>query len=1854
MDEPKLQSPVPLPIQDARVSQTRRPASDNIDSTIEYAQDQVPTRDYLSDPESQGLYGYHRAEDYHGENEAQRHLAVSIPRSMQPRLPQEGELALLRQEIRRAQPQSSVHQKNHNFDRPEYKRPRGSSLAFRNLGPRPIDNTYQRNSGAAYSSNNSVPYVLNHGPPYPPNHGSPYASNNGPTYTSNSAPPGYAVLNPQQTHAMDVDAHLYAAGTSTMPHEAAIPRAEYSGQTPYHVIEPVQSPLYFQSQIQQIHRDNQRGYAQQYIGSAQMHNQPRKHASVVKKPARMNFSNDARVLGHREAWNHDGAPLYLPQDTHQSSRHTNFLQPGNHWDNSIYIQNAQVAADSLVGGERSYSNDYKYRNKDKRLPQPSPNNLARGTMSLRENNPPNIEPMNLDIQISKPASAPVTQGVQEALHQASVEGTRPVDENPKLSSPTPIRTQSPSVPMTGQYPQNQQSLQLSQILNGVVPTIQQAVAAPTQVVTAPLFREPQGHHRLSEEGNRDLWIGNVPMGVQKDMLDKIFRCWGPISNINICQSKVQVQRFQFAFIRCVTPISPCLERYTDVVACSFDKAIDAEAAMKYLDGRILEEIGGACLIVRPALKKFDTETRSRKEFPQYGQNALLNGSSDTAKGRTRSTSDSSLISANPNAQRKVSQSSHQGKISRQVISKQESRAPSDSSAITDPYANEAQYIDKSAEAGEENFSIKKLLASPQKERFADVQQLKIRKDLKALDLDVERDTVSPSHPGLPATPKTRANQHQATVAKSPADDRLHKPTGLEAKPVALGDFISPVKSQRHPQQGHVQKHVPTSSAVANGSPKKKPKKSTIKMKQLATRGAISPSEMGGDQKPQTNLRGLQKASKHPVVPNKVILQINTSDHKLPLEHQSLECSSADQGWGIAGKAFVQPDNKAEDDGTLEGIDKQIVQDVKSQVDKINAGQQVVGSKSMASLIDNETMRIVDQNSRFDASSTLDSEESTSVSVSMSAQPSSNSQSELSDGAAKEPEEPETGSRNGSQVPARVPLAQEQHVIMEKNRLGLRVEDGDAVADLANLPPIITKQQATEREEQPKRSLSQSKITTPEALRKPPSANELSPYLSTTPTDPLKQDRKGSVLDTVQKEIVVTNQAQAQSSEASTKPSMIVKSPVLIKSIEKPSVTTRLVEWVAVPRSPLNVKHQHQVEVPPRSSSILTPSPPIATHKKKQKVFNLVEHGDGNVFGVLEPEVRMSDSNVQDSPPEEKLIPVENTRLVSARQSSSGDFNLSGPTADTKEGLYIATSDTHEQEIQGGKQIEEETKGMDKEPHSTLLLAETAKPKHKTMGKSKKGNKKQKRKTVLPDVAPAPPPMAESKYPRTANLPEVETPYLANDEVLLPPFKIREKTVSGLSSTKQADDVPETKTSSLAHDKVSSPPPKARDANISEPSSTTLTGDLHEAETSFLQAAAGTKGKEKASEFEYTDSRSKADAFLGSLENMYSNTERPFGTVASDTPSKLPSIEEIAKPFIELGSNQLRKVGNLINMNRRGILETLLPKDTKAKVESEDTKESNGMKENHHAPITTFCELVDDYYAQKKAHYLPELRACMETYDDGSTRPPSERSVSDSGDKDEHNASKAPLASSSNSSEKHEQAAKVSDAPPSDTDDKSGPSDGKVSRVFPTSASEHAFPLGDSEHIEKFEPGAHEAMLSTPSNTENTALQGERSMSALIDTFMNLNPTATPARPTVGEANVTPSHSPRRAPAMQATLSSPKSSKTDLPRRPPQIVTANPSSSNKENDGDSGSASGTPKSPLSYSQVASILHSQFLRPQNREGGEQDGYPDFKEDPSVEELAQRSVEWRTAVIMGEGHKDPWAVPAGERRWGREGGR
>lgn len=212
--------------------------------------------------------------------------------------------------------------------------------------------------------------------------------------------------------------------------------------------------------------------------------------------------------------------------------------------------------------------------------------------------------------------------------------------------------------------------------------------------------------------------------------------------------------------------------------------------------------------------------------------------------------------------------------------------------------------------------------------------------------------------------------------------------------------------------------------------------------------------------------------------------------------------------------------------------------------------------------------------------------------------------------------------------------------------------------------------------------------------------------------------------------------------------------------------------IGEPRTPKRVRPQ----IPPRTSSLLgSPPAPILTHKKKQRVFTPVKENLGeslpqkpkdggfeslNRFRLLEPESKEHiESPVEGyySENHEKMAVI-----LDVTTQSLGEENQAGEQKDEPKALSTAIAAepplTEANQPAGQR---DDPKG-----HSASTASQRKKSKHKNAAKKGKGKCKENQASLATVTAVDRTDEVKSRK-TNANLPAPETPYLVDDQYILP-------------------------------------------------------------------------------------------------------------------------------------------------------------------------------------------------------------------------------------------------------------------------------------------------------------------------------------------------------------------------------------------------------------------------------------------------------------------------------------------------------
>lgn len=380
--------------------------------------------------------------------------------------------------------------------------------------------------------------------------------------------------------------------------------------------------------------------------------------------------------------------------------------------------------------------------------------------------------------------------------------------------------------------------------------------------------------------------------------------------------------------------------------------------------------------------------------------------------------------------------------------------------------------------------------------------------------------------------------------------------------------------------------------------------------------------------------------------------------------------------------------------------------------------------------------------------------------------------------------------------------------------------------------------------------------------------------------------------------------------------------------------------IGEPRTPKRVRPQ----IPPRTSSLLgSPPAPILTHKKKQRVFTPVKETLGeslpqkpkdggfeslNRFSLLEPEskehIETSAEGYYSENHEKMAVRLDVTTPPLGEEIQTGEQrdDLKGlSTANAAEPPFTEVNQTGEQK--------DDLKGR-----SVSTASQRKKSKNKNA--AKKGKSKSKENQVSSTTVTAVDRTDEAKSRKSnANLPAPETPYLVDDQYILPrirpPLSQRSEPKGifpeNIQKTESADTRPLDSLRHLLHPLSDFPgpetgkpwPPVARPILYPGPSSSsdrkfpwvqgsTLRRDSA-ASTETLKGDEGNKPSELRSQSQYSSSES-----LSELENA--PTPPSPGAVHSASTVEVSSSKDAVlkdgkKKSVILSSPQVRKDSSVV-------------------------------------------------------------------------------------------------------------------------------------------------------------------------------------------------------------------------------------------------------------------------------------------------------------------------------------------------------
>lgn len=208
-----------------------------------------------------------------------------------------------------------------------------------------------------------------------------------------------------------------------------------------------------------------------------------------------------------------------------------------------------------------------------------------------------------------------------------------------------------------------------------------------------------------------------------------------------------------------------------------------------------------------------------------------------------------------------------------------------------------------------------------------------------------------------------------------------------------------------------------------------------------------------------------------------------------------------------------------------------------------------------------------------------------------------------------------------------------------------------------------------------------------------------------------------------------------------------------------------------PRTPKRVRPQ----IPPRTSSLLgSPPAPILTHKKKQRVFTPVKEVFGesilqkpkdagfeslNRFSLLELESKEYIETLEGSYSHNH---EDMTVILDVNTPPLGEKNQTGEQRDDSRALSTAeVADPSTTDVIQGGEPREDPKGR-----SASAVSQRKKSKHKNAAKKGKGKSKENQASLTSVMIVDRTDEVKSRKPNV-NLPAPETPYLVDDQYILP-------------------------------------------------------------------------------------------------------------------------------------------------------------------------------------------------------------------------------------------------------------------------------------------------------------------------------------------------------------------------------------------------------------------------------------------------------------------------------------------------------
>ena len=244
--------------------------------------------------------------------------------------------------------------------------------------------------------------------------------------------------------------------------------------------------------------------------------------------------------------------------------------------------------------------------------------------------------------------------------------------------------------------------------------------------------------------------------------------------------------------------------------------------------------------------------------------------------------------------------------------------------------------------------------------------------------------------------------------------------------------------------------------------------------------------------------------------------------------------------------------------------------------------------------------------------------------------------------------------------------------------------------------------------------------------------------------------------------LILTQTQPGEDESSVTPTKKSKASIVKTSPVTPSTASGQISSAALPKAPKSLE-SHRPEVPVRTSSLPTPSTPILTHKKKQKVFTPVKVEIKDLSGEID-----QDSDGTDLNPIRNFEHQKIDQQVEKSNISDGGINFEENKCNIEENhenlgnLQKAALPSTEP---GEGNHDKEQEDTAQRPTTTSALNLPKKPKRKGTGRRQKSKSKAGRASVVGNETAID--SGPEKPQSLKNLPEPETPYLLDDQYILP-------------------------------------------------------------------------------------------------------------------------------------------------------------------------------------------------------------------------------------------------------------------------------------------------------------------------------------------------------------------------------------------------------------------------------------------------------------------------------------------------------